>query len=132
MVSLTMTQALAMLFISATNSFNLPPGLIESVCWVESKYNVEAIHKDDGGTDSLGVCQVKLKTAQWLGYTGTQAQLMKPRTNIYYSAKYLAYQIKRYRQTETAVVAYNRGHAGDLSTTEYSQKVMQRWGMDEL
>ena len=107
--------------------FNLPAGLIDSVCYVETKHDTTVINHNDGATDSLGICQVKLETAQWLGFTGTYEQLMEPKVNIYYAAKYLARNVKRYGSYEKAVIAYNKGHAGAEVTTAYSQKVFNQW-----
>lgn len=120
-------QTLTAIFIAASSTFNLPPGLLPSLCFVESHHDVKAIHHDDGGTDSLGICQLKLKTAQWMGFRGTERDLMNPKVNIYYSAKYLAYQLDRYEDTTRAVIAYNRGHAGQLTSTIYSDRVMSIW-----
>lgn len=119
--------ALTAIFIAASSTYHIPAGLLESMCWVESKHNVNAIHIDDGKSSSLGECQIKHSTAKWLGFEGSEQDLMNPRTNIYYAAKYLSYQIKRYRHIEKAVISYNQGHAGDLLRTKYSTKVMSRW-----
>lgn len=119
---------LTALFITATAHFNLPPGLLESLCFIESRHEVFAIHRDDGGSDSLGICQIKIETARWLGFKGDSQQLMDPKTNIYYSAKYLARNLKRYNgNIEKSVIAYNRGSAGNLSRTQYSEKVLTQW-----
>jgi len=113
---------------AATHTFNLPVGLIDSLCYVESKHDITKIHKDDGTSDSLGVCQVKWTTAHDLGFNGTPEQLMNPQTNIYYAAKYLSHQIARYHGDITkGVIAYNRGHAGRLTVTSYSSKVFKQW-----
>lgn len=115
------------LFIAATNHFNLPPGLIDSVCYVETKWDTTSIHHDDGGTDSIGVCQVKLKTAVWLGYTGGEEGLLDPAINVYYAAAYLAFQNERYHDVTKAIVAYNRGNAYNLTNSAYSDKVIRHW-----
>jgi soluble lytic murein transglycosylase-like protein len=118
---------LTAIFVSMSSQYNLPPGLLYSLCYVESKHNVHAVHHDDGATDSLGACQIKLNTARWLGFKGTQQELMEPFTNVRYAAKYLAYQIHRYRDIRKAVIAYNLGHAGILTTTKYQSKVFKEW-----
>lgn len=110
-----------------TLKFSLPEGLLASLCYVESTHKVTAIHHDDGGEDSLGICQVKLNTARYLGFKGTREQLMQPKNNIYYSAKYLAKQIKRYNSTSKGIIAYNRGNAKNLTTTKYLAKVTKTW-----
>lgn len=120
---------LALLFAAASRNFGLPPNLLDSLCFVESSHRITAIHEDDGNSDSLGVCQIKFETAQWLGFEGTADDLMDPSVNIYYAAKFLSYQLKRYRgQTEKAVIAYNRGNAAGVTRTSYSVKVLKQWG----
>lgn len=119
---------LSLLFISATHLFGLPPNLLNSLCYVESHHNPSAIHLDDGGANSVGVCQVKLSTAQNLGFKGGEAQLLDPNVNIYYAAKYLSHQIHRYHGSiPRALIAYNQGSAKDLISTKYSDKVINEW-----
>lgn len=119
---------LAALFISTSLQFNLPPGLLASICYVETGHNIEAIHYRDGSSrNSIGVCQIQLRTAQWLGFKGTEEQLMAPAVNIYYAAAYLNYQRQRYNSIDKAVIAYNYGHAKDLQTTGYQVKVYKVW-----
>lgn len=124
-----MSLLLPIIFASATNTFNLPPGLLSSLCYVESTHNINAIHMDDGGSPSLGLCQVKLKTAKWLGFSGSKEQLMNPSTNAHYAGLYLQYQIKRYHGNLTkAVIAYNRGNSKNLTSSSHSVKVLKQWG----
>lgn len=119
---------LVALFTMNTQNFELPPNLLHALCYVESSHNVSAVHVQDGKTDSYGVCQVKYETAVWLGFKGTPKQLMLPSTNVYYAAKYLSYNLKRYNgDTVKAVIAYNRGNAKGLTTTNYSDKVFKQW-----
>lgn len=127
-----MSTTLALLFAAATNTFDLPPGLLQAVCFVESGYNTSAIHHNDGDGDSLGICQIKAKTATWLGYKGTQEELMGAYVNIYYAAKYLKYNINRYHgDIARALVAYNKGNARGLTSSNYSNKVLlQYWQID--
>lgn len=122
-----MAFTLWLLFTVNTKQQNLPPGLLQSVCWVESKYNVSAIHHDDGNGDSLGICQVKYKTAKWLGFKGSEKYLMKPENNIKVSAMYLRYQLNRYKDVRRAITAYNRGNARGLTSSKYSDKVIRKW-----
>lgn len=124
-----MEQALLVLFTTTSIKLGLPPGLLSSMCWIESKHKVTAVHKDDGTSSSLGVCQVKLKTAKWLGFKGTEKELMVPKTNIYYAGKYLKYNLNRYNQeVARALTAYNRGNAKGLKSSKYSDKVIKKWG----
>lgn len=122
-------ETLASLFILASTSFNLPPGLLDSLCYVESKYNVNAVHLDDGGDrDSLGICQVQLRSAYDVGFRGTAEELMEPKTNIIVAAAILKTQIKRYNSVRRGVIAYNIGNAKNLQSSEYQVRVYKRWG----
>lgn len=85
------------------------------------------MHMDDGGSPSIGICQIKFKTAKWLGYKGTAEGLLDPKTNIHYSGKYLAYQLRRYKSNSRAVVAYNFGNATSLTSSAYQRKVFSIW-----
>jgi hypothetical protein len=67
-------------------AFGLPPALVDAVMWVESRYNSAVI----GNDGEIGLMQVMLPTARMLGFTGTEAELAVPSTNIHYGAKYLA------------------------------------------
>jgi soluble lytic murein transglycosylase-like protein len=102
--------ALTALFLAATATYHLPKGLLPALCFVESHFDTGAINPDDRGGPSRGVCQVQERTARFLGFTGTVEQLMDPRTNIKYAARYLRYQLRRYQgDVVKAVAAYNSG-----------------------
>lgn len=118
---------LIVLFTSTTIQLNLPPGLLQSICYVESTYKISAVHHDDGGSDSLGLCQIKYNTAKRLGFKGTEKELMRVDVNIYYAGKYLRYQLHRYHATNKAVIAYNKGNAKGLTASKYQAKVYKEW-----
>lgn len=120
-------STLSVLFLTMSIKYGLPPDLLSSLCWVESRHNISAVHHDDGGSDSLGICQIKHSTAEELGFKGTPKQLMEPRYNIKYAAIYLSKQIKRYNSIERGVIAYNRGNAKDLTTSRYQRRVFRKW-----
>ena len=64
----------------------------------------------DGGSPSYGVCQLKQTTAEQMGYKGRPKDLMNPKINAYWAAKYLRYQLKRYGGDFCkASAAYNSG-----------------------
>ena len=116
------------MFSTISIQFGLPAGLLSSLCYVESKHNTEAVHYFDGDANSYGVCQIKLATAQYLGFEGDEEELMQPRVNIYYAAAYLSRQRVRYKGSiEKAIIAYNIGHAGSLTRTSYSDRVIKQW-----
>jgi len=129
-----MITQLGLYFLLTSSQFNLPIGLLDSICYTESTYNTRAIHLDDGGEPSLGICQVHYSTAKWLGFKGTPTQLMNPKTNIYYAGAYLAKQLERYDDnTVKAVIAYNYGHVPkNLTSTKYQVKVFKVWNKTHL
>lgn len=88
---------------------------------------------DDGRDDSLGVCQVQPKTAAFLGFKGKRGDLMNPKFNVKYAAKYLDYQLKRYNgDVYKAILAYNAGSyklnsKGTPVNALYAKKVLTAW-----
>lgn len=121
------------MFLATTQTFNLPPGLLSAICWVESHHNFAAINRNDGGSASHGVCQIKLETAALLGFEGDEVELSKPKINIYYAGKYLRWQLDRYdTNIPKSVAAYNAGtyHENDqglISNRRYVTKVFDAW-----
>lgn len=121
-------MSLTTLFLTMSIQYGLPNGLLSSLCYIESKHQVNAIHYNDGKTHSFGVCQIKYETAKTFGFKGTEQQLMEPYYNVKYAAKYLQHQIKRYDgNISRAVVAYNRGNAKGLTSSQYQVKVFDKW-----
>lgn len=88
-----------------------PPELMLAICKVESSLRPTAVnHKDGNGRTSIGLCQIQLRTAQWMGYTGDEKGLYSVESNVKYSARYLAYQLRRYDHVyDYAIAAYNAG-----------------------
>ena len=126
-------NTLTALFITFSTQYELPEALLSSLCFVESRHKISAVHHDDGGADSLGICQIKLTTAKERGFRGTSKQLMRPEMNIKYAAKYLKHQLDRYDGSiEKAVIAYNRGNAKNLTTSKYQRKVFKKWRVNEI
>jgi soluble lytic murein transglycosylase-like protein len=121
---------LTALFLTISTQLNLPPGLLEAVCYVESEHNPAVIAYSDGLSNSFGLCQIKYTTARWMGFNGTEEDLLEPYVNAFFAGKYLAYQLKKYNNIVKALIAYNRGNAKNLNRTEYSDKVLKVWGKD--
>jgi soluble lytic murein transglycosylase-like protein len=118
------TITLTQLFQHLTLVFNLQPHVLESVCYVETGHNVSAYVPDDKGSPTYGICQVKLTTAQAMGYKGSAIDLMRPEVNSYYAAAYLAYQVRRYHNNlARAVTAYNKGNSSGDGNTAYYRSV---------
>lgn len=117
------------LFYIISQALNLPIGLLDSMCYVESTHKANIIsYKDGNNEDSLGICQIKLSAAKHIGFKGTRKQLLRPENNILWAGKYLQYQHKRYRQWNKAVIAYNQGHClKTQQTSQYWRKVKKVW-----
>ena len=126
-------NTIAMVFMTVTQTLGLPQGLLDSICFVESRHHVRVIHKNDGKTDSIGICQIKYETAKDLGYRGSVDRLYDPNNNIYWAGVYLLKQLKRYNgNIEKAVAAYNAGthrinSMGLTMNRKYVDKVFKIW-----
>lgn len=94
---------------------------------------MRAVNVNDGNSHSYGICQVKLETARQMGYKGTVAGLMAPRTNVYYAAAYLSSRLKVNRgDVVCGVSAYNAGtYRGDKNgaprNITYVRDVLTAW-----
>lgn len=97
------------IIISAAKAIGIPGSLLLSICMAESNLkNVASMN--DGGSPSYGICQIKLDTAKMLGFKGKANDLMIPKTNAKWAAKYVARQLKRYDDDWCkAAAAYNSG-----------------------
>lgn len=105
----------------------IPQGILYSVCKVESNLNPVALVEYDGdGTHSVGLCQMKVKTAQLFDKRITQKDLLNPRVNAKLAGKYLKANYIRYGSWSKAVIAYNKGHA-DTYQNSYLTKVIYEW-----
>lgn len=122
-----------MAILAASQTFSLPPGLLSAVCYVESHHKPRAVNRQDGGSPSLGLCQIKLDTAKLLGFQGKEKDLMNPKVNAYYAAKYLKKQLDRYDgYYYRAISAYNAGKFwmdlnGMARNNDYVEKVYLAW-----
>lgn len=116
-------------FLLVSQNLGIPSGLLESMCYVESNHRPNVIKYRDGNhEDSLGICQVKLSTAQHMGFKGTRKELLDPRNNIEWAGKYLHYQYKKYGTWSRAVIAYNKGSVSPGGrTNKYLRKVLRIW-----
>jgi soluble lytic murein transglycosylase-like protein len=102
--------------------------LLSAICFVESSHMPHKINHMDGNSDSLGLCQIKFKTAKWMKFKGTQRELMQPKVNARFAAKYLKYQLNRYNgNIMKAVAAYNAGHYKEHKNCQYTFKVFQAY-----
>lgn len=101
---------------------------------MESNHVERAINVNDGGSDSLGLCQIKLETAKGLGYGGNAASLQRSaKINTHFAAKYLRFQLDRYDGSVwRGIAAYNSGtykvdKSGTAVNKSYVDKVFKAW-----
>src|ERR1035437_1028349 len=114
-------------FSLATTAFDLPPGLLDAVCYVETKHTENAIHLNDGGSHSLGICQIKLSTARELGYKGSAEDLQyNTKVNAYYAAAYLSSKLRKYADISCAIAAYNHGSCRTIKGVIVNRKYVER------
>lgn len=99
----------ATIILMVAKKVSVSGSLLLAICSHESNLkNVMVPH--DGGSPTYGICQVKLGTAEMMGYKGDAKGLMDPETNALYAATYLKYQKDRYASDWCmAVAAYNAG-----------------------
>jgi soluble lytic murein transglycosylase-like protein len=95
--------------VAAAQSVGIPAALLLAVCYVESGHKNVATHHD-GGSASIGICQVKYSTARMMNKDVYISELFEPRTNAESAARYLAHQYRRYNGNwRCAVGAFNSG-----------------------
>lgn len=129
--------SIALLFVAASQAFSLPPGLLSALCFVESSHRPYVINIHDGGSPSIGICQLKLTTARSLGFRGSSKELKRPGVNIYFAAKYLHSKIEKNNgNLVRAIAAYNRGsykkgRKGMPINVKYVYKVLEAWGKNK-
>lgn len=117
---------------AAGKSFDLDPALIAAVISKESGGDWDAVGDQDTRYPSYGLMQIRLTTAEMLGYTGDATDLLNPSVNVRYGSEYLRWQMDRYDgNVETAIAAYNTGTAylkGDRFKNQgYVDDVLRRW-----
>lgn len=118
---------LSPLFISVSMDLNLPTGLLNTLCRVESGLNPKALNVHDGGSPSYGVCQVKYQSAKLVGFKGSPKQLMDPKVNIDVAGRILSAQYKRYGNWAKAVTAYNKGNSSSHGGSAYLARVFDAY-----
>lgn len=102
---------LTLTILKAAKAAKVSGSLLLAICSHESLNFTLDYAANDGGSPSIGICQLKEATAKMVGFTGTVKELMKPETNVKYAAKYLKYQESRYGSRDWCklVAAYNAG-----------------------
>jgi soluble lytic murein transglycosylase-like protein len=97
------------MILSLANLIGVSGSLLLAICTVESGGN-NILKPNDGLTPTFGVCQIKAMAAKQVDFKGRESDLMEPRINIWYAARYLKYQLLRYHgDIYKAISAYNAG-----------------------
>jgi soluble lytic murein transglycosylase-like protein len=79
--------------------------LMIAIAKVESNFDTKAI----GPKGEIGLYQIKLSTARWLGCAKTKKQLLDPYINTNCAYLYLNYLLARSPDLNTALRSYNVG-----------------------
>lgn len=97
------------IILAAAKLAKVSGALLLAICTQESNLtNAYVLH--DGGSPSIGVCQIKYETAKMLGYKGKAQGLMDAKTNAKFAALYLKYQESRYGDDWVKLASsYNAG-----------------------
>lgn len=114
------------------SALNIPLGLLSALCMVETGHR-DVVVPHDGGSASIGVCQVKLSTAKRFDSSLTQSKLLKRDVNVRLAGQELLRQYQRYGNWCWAVAAYNAGrlnmHGSGLPrNVRYVRKVERHLG----
>lgn len=97
--------------VECSKLYDLDPALVASVINVESGYNKKAV----SNKGAVGLMQIKFSTANYMNnlYGGktnlTENDLFDASTNINYGCLYLKYLTTKFKNTFTALAAYNAG-----------------------
>jgi len=102
-------MTISTIILSAAAKVGVPGFLLLAICTTESMLT-NAFVPNDHGSPSIGACQLKKSTAEIVGFHGSEKDLMNPKTNALFAAKYLAWQLDRYDgDLCMATSAYNSG-----------------------
>jgi soluble lytic murein transglycosylase-like protein len=90
------------------STYGVPVSLAKAVIQVESSYRPDA----RGRAGEIGLMQIKPATARLMGYSGSNADLFHPETNIKFGMLYLAKAHRLGGGTVCGtILKYNAGHA---------------------
>lgn len=98
------------IILAAAAKVKISGALLLAICTYETNLtNITVYH--DGDSPSYGICQVKYETAQMIGFKGKAEDLVNPKTNAKWAAKYVKYQTRRYGKDDWCrlTAAFNAG-----------------------
>ena len=88
------------------SEFNIDPGLLHSIAYVESRYNPSAVSP----AGAKGMMQIMPATARRLGLQGSEEQLFNPLVSLHLSSTYLRILYDLFgNDLELVLAAYNAG-----------------------
>jgi soluble lytic murein transglycosylase-like protein len=94
----------------------VPESLVRRVIHIESKGNPRVVSKGN-----YGLMQIRLGTAQAMGYRGTAQGLLDPEVNMTYAMKYLAGAHRAARGShDRAIALYARGYYYEAKAQGFS------------
>ena len=99
------------IIVSAAKSVGVSGILLTAICSHESNDFTMNFAPHDHGSPSYGICQVKEDSARQVGFQGNVEELMNPKVNSLYAARYLKYEQDRYGEEDWCVLtsSYNSG-----------------------
>jgi soluble lytic murein transglycosylase-like protein len=98
------------IILGAAKSVGVSGSLLLAICSHESSGFTQNYAAMDKGSPSYGSCQIKKRTAEFLGFKGDPKKLNDIKINAYWAAKYLKYQQNRYGDNWLKLVSsYNAG-----------------------
>lgn len=130
---------------AAADRYGVPRPLAFGLVAQESGFNPSAYRAEPAyrcsrtgavGDGSYGLTQILLCTAQGLGFTGSAAGLLDPRTNLDLGLRYLASEIKARGTVAAGLSSYNGGYrpaagygapiGGRFANQEYVDGVLEK------
>ena len=93
---------------NASETYQIDPVLIATIINTESSFDKNKVSQKN----AVGLMQLLPSTAKAM--TNEEIDLFDPATNIMLGVKYLAYLINKFKDVDTALIAYNAGE-GNVS-----------------
>lgn len=116
-------QAVAPLIDGWASTYGLPVEIAYGLVSQESRF----IPNATGSLGERGLTQIMPSTAKAIGYQGTDDGLYDPNTNLAWGLYYLAQQVGRFGDIDSALSAYNGGFKkGEITNPAYVNGVHQR------
>jgi hypothetical protein len=104
-------MTVAAMIVAAALQANVPPKLMLSICYTETRLT-DITSPNDKGSPSYGPCQIKLATAQRYNRKLSELEMSHAATSIKYAAIHVARLLRRHGNNwSCTAIAYNHGNA---------------------